>query len=433
MKFEITANTLAEKLNQLVKIIPTRNKRKHPVFQCVLIECVKQRGKHQQIRLTTTNGEIAITTHLNDLDKINLYEQGSVFVNARQLSNLCRTLGTQPLQFLFKDADSKLTLPKDPTGLVIKCQGDEYQLEHFSSESFLPVEKHNASDILTIPAKETLYSLLQCHKFTADSSIRFNLGVSQLLADENSMRFVTTDGHRLSLIEASLDNQLVVNKKTQLIPSLTMKTLISLLQKDYKHKTINVELELPKSEELDLKSNKGSKKPDDKKSKESNKQNLIVRCGDYLICENTPGYSFPDYKAILFKLESSVTFKRQLFLSKLKSLLLFVNRPHHTISLTFDIGKKEITLETINAYQAKGCVSIPIETSDNAKNLYLNFSGKYIMEFLQTADTEFMEMKFNPDKQDGSCPIEFRPVHTGNYKQIYVLMPMKTPKTEKMQ
>jgi DNA polymerase-3 subunit beta len=207
------------------------------------------------------------------------------------------------------------------------------------------------------------------------------------LEGKTFLRMVSTDGHRLSMIDKAIEN--LENVKINggvMIPKKGMAELSKLASEGG-------------SVHLGFKQN-----------------NCVARKEDSIIVIRLLESKFPDYSAVLpKKAKSLVKVKRESLLDGMKKMIILTSESYRGVKITLD--KNTIELVSINPDLGDAQESLEVEYK--GERLEAGFNARYFIDVLQNMDSETVEMGFI----DNSSPCVVRGEEDGGF--LGLVMPMR--------
>src|SRR6187549_1968897 len=181
-----------------------------PILANVLI-----RKTGTQIELTTSDLEIQVRTVAE------LGGDGSNFattVGARKLIDILRSM----------PADQVVTLSATQSKLTLAGGKSRFTLQTMPADDFpLVQESADFGPAFSVPQKALRGLIAQVHFAMAVHDIRYYLNGILFVAEGRSLTLVATDGHRLGLAQATLEND--IPKQEVILPRKTVLELARLL------------------------------------------------------------------------------------------------------------------------------------------------------------------------------------------------------------
>lgn len=184
-----------------------------PILSNVLLK--KENGK---IVFITTDLEIEIETHSQDVETLATQEFSAVTVSAKKLLDILRTF----------PANTEVSLTKLDNRLQVNAGKSRFSLQILSAEDFPRMAKEEVPEItLTLSQKEFKKLLHLVQYAVAQQDIRYYLNGLLLLVEGNYLKVIATDGHRLGYASTELENHW--ERKETIIPRKAVLELSKLL------------------------------------------------------------------------------------------------------------------------------------------------------------------------------------------------------------
>lgn len=366
MQFNINRDQFLKALTKIQGII----EKKHtvPILANVLIEAT-----NSQIIMTATDLEIGIKS-IYDADII---EAGKITISAKKLFEIIKELPNTDLNFN----------TKNNYWVEIKCEKSHFNLVGLSPDDFpkfpeIKSEKFSIdTNIFNEMIEKTIFSV-------SNDETKFNLTGIYIKSENNEVNFVSTDGHRLSLIKKEITG--IKNEKFTdgfILPKKGILELKKLIENS------DSEIELGISDNNFFVSNKQS--------------TLIMRMVDG---------DFPDYKRVIPEKGDNVAeIDRDKFFHALKRISVLSSEKSKGVKVS--VTKDLMTLSSSNPDlgDAKEEIDIIYEGND----ISIGFNARYIIDILQVIKTD----QVNLFLKDNISPGRISPIDDDNY--LTVIMPMR--------
>ncbi|MCB0794847.1 MAG: DNA polymerase III subunit beta [Flavobacteriales bacterium] len=341
MKFIVSSSSLLKQLQMLQGVLASNNTL--PILDNFLFEVD---GK--QLTLTASDLETTMTCTMS----VEAKDKGQVAIPARLLLDTLKAFPEQPLTF---SIDGK------HHGVEIISDQGKYKMTGFDGKEFpkSPVLEDPSS--MTIPAgtlaeaiNKTIFATGNDDRRPVMSGIYFEL-------DEESVRFVATDAHKLvrymrTDVSADRASSFIVPKK----PLNLLKNVLS---------TTNAEVTIGFNE------NNASFTFDD-----------IV-----LVCRLIDG-KYPNYEAVIPKKNpNKLTIDRGSFLSSIRRVSIFSNKTTHQVRLSISGSQLTISAEDLDfANEANEKLTCAYEGED----MTIGFNSRFVMDMLNnlSSDEVILEM-----------------------------------------
>lgn len=217
MKLSITKSELVRALSRVQSIVEKRNSM--PILSSALLEATRD-GAGGVLRISATDLEVGISaTH-----PVDVTTAGSVTVGARKLHEIVRELAEEPIA-LETTANSYLEIRCGRSRFVLAgAAGEEYPtLPSATPERSVRVQ----AAVLSSMIDRTIYA-------ASSDETRYNLnGVYlEVLEQEQKLRMVATDGHRLAYADRAIGEDVSSMASGVIIPRKGMGELKRLVDED---------------------------------------------------------------------------------------------------------------------------------------------------------------------------------------------------------
>ncbi|SHJ50213.1 DNA polymerase III, beta subunit [Malonomonas rubra DSM 5091] len=370
MQFHISKETFLKGLTKVQGIIEKRHT--IPILANVLIE-----AKNNEIIITATDLEVGIKSNYN----ADVITEGKVTVSAKKLFEIIKELPNKTIKFT----------SKSNFWVEITCEKSIFNLVGLSPDEFpkFPDLSNNLSKINTEIFKEmidkTIFSV-------SNDETKFNLtGIfikSEVDELKNNMAFVSTDGHRLSMIERNLSSKLDDKFKDGFIlPKKGINEIRKMI--DGTEEEINIGIS------------------DNNFSVSTDATKLIMRMVDG---------DFPDYKRVVpEKTTNSAVIDRELFLHSLRRISVLSSEKSKGVKI--NLSNDCLTLYSSNP--DIGDAKEELDVVYTGAEISIGFNAKYIIDILQSIDKENVILFL----KDNISPGLIQPENDEDY--LAVIMPMR--------
>lgn len=268
-----------------------------------------------------------------------------------------------------------------------------YNLAGMDSKEFPDFPEYDEERVTEIPG-ELVVDLIEKTIFSVanEGESQFNLTGALLECEErngiNFLRMVSSDGHRLSLMERELPKEinLAINKKT-LIPKKGLSEIKKIAESA---DTVSLSIE-------------------DKQA--------VVKTEDAILIIRLLNGDFPDYQGIIGIIEENnvINVDRIRLMNSMKRMNLFTEDRFNVVNIKVDNGKMTLFSQSADIGNAMDEISITY-TGDE---LSLYFNGKYFIETLQVLSADKVNLYISSEKSP--CFIK----SNDDAGFVSVIMPMK--------
>lgn len=371
MKFKAEKKDLLSLLAKTQNVVEKRNTM--PILVNVLLDM-----KDNQLKVFATDLEVSLTDEIS----VEGQEEGKIAVNAKNLFDIIKELDDQAIQ-LTTNENNWLEIKQGKSVFnIIGINSDEYPMfPTFSTNSFTSLD----SKLFLEMIEKTIYSV-------SNDETRYHLnGVyfeNQKNGSGSQFRMVATDGHRLSLVDRSVEINAEMNfDKGIIVPRKGLNEIRKILE------VVDGQFEM---------AIEGSQ--------------LIIRNGSTVLMVRLIEGKYPNYQQLIPKnLKQVAHVDKERLSSSLKRVSLLSNQKSKGITLSLTQGRLEISSNNPELGDAKEELEIDYKGDD----MKIGFNAKYIMDILNSCDDDQVNIELN----DQLSPGLLRPKSDQNY--TCVVMPMR--------
>ncbi len=363
MKIIFPKPSLLNGINIVLKAVSSKTTM--PILECILIN-----AEDTNIKLTANDMELGIETTIEG----NILEKGKIAINAKLFSEIIRKL-----------PDNDITIETDEKFLLtISCEKSKFRIPGQSGEefSYLPdIEKNSYVCLSQFALKEVIRQTI----FSISANDVNKIMTGELFEiNENTMRVVALDGHRISIRNVVLKD--VYPNQKVIVPGKTLSEVSKILSGDV---------------DQDV---------------------CIFFTGNHICFEfdNTivvsrliEGEYFRVNQMLSDNYETKVTINKKELLSSLeRSVLLVRENDNKPIVLNFEDEKIEISLNS-----SIGSMREDMPVQKQGKDLMIGFNPRYVIDALRVIDDEEIDLYMTNAK--APCFIKDE---KGSY--IYLILPV---------
>ena len=333
------------------------------------------------IELISTDLEVAIKKNV----AAEILSPGSLTLPSKILYEIVRESGSDNIKIE----------EKDKNWARIKTGSSIYNLAGTSSEEYPKFPEYNEESLISLPC-EIIRELIDKTIFSAAQERESNYTLTGILLEKENkeegtsfLKMVSSDGHRLSIMEKELDNESknISIEKNTLIPRKGVSEIKKVCegQKNF--------------------------------SLGADKKQLVIQTKNSLMIVRLMNGEFPDYKSIVKVIEKDnvIEIDRNKFLDSLKRTNLFSEDTFNAIQLTVEDNQLILSSQNMDFGNAKDEMAINY-TGDP---LDLGFNCRYFIDTLQVMRSENIKAYVNSDQSP--CLIE----GDDDLGFISIIMPMK--------
>lgn len=365
MNITIKRETLLKPLQMVSGVIEKRQTL--PVLSNVLVEV-----SEDNLSLTGTDLEVEMIATA----KIDSSSAGEVTIPAKKFMDICRALP--------EDADVKII--QDGERITVRSGKSRFTLSTLPASEFPNIDAINAIMSFSVTQNE-LKQLIDNTAFSmAQQDVRYYLNGLMLSVDENMIRTVATDGHRLAVSE--LEKSTGVNNSQQIIlPRKGVLELARLL--DNSDNEVNIQI---------------------------SSNHIRITMNELTYTSKLIDGKFPDYNRVIPKNNDKIIHAdKSLLRQSLSRASILSNEKYRGIRLTLESNLLKATAHNPELEEAEE--EIAVEYS--GEGLEIGFNVNYLLDALAAIDSDQVEVELSDS--NSSCLIHA----VGDISSRYVVMPMR--------
>lgn len=392
MEFKIEQSALKEELAFVQGIV--EKKSTIPVLSNILIESVGE----NTIRIIGTDLDVTIRCEAD----AEIIEGGSMCIQARKIFDVVRLL-----------PDTKLHFKKDENDWVKLTAGNsKYRFAGVSRDQFpeVPVFK---SAPLALPASIFNHFIVNTSFAITNEQSRFTLSGAKFMIEDGTARMVTTDGHRLALIEKKIDT-LSGESMDCLIPK---KALIELVK-------------------ISRGTGAGVSFGEDQ-------NHIYFEVENRLLITRKLSGTFPNYEMVIPKgNDKRAEFNSNEFKDAVARVSLMADERTRSVRLTIKENEIEVTAHS----SEEGEAVERIEADYSGEETVIGFNAQYLQDFLSVAsnaETDAVEVQKETEgekvkvRESGGAPrvsfefkdsngqVQMKVAGESDYDYQYIVMPLR--------
>lgn len=327
------------------------------------------------------NGILSITASDSEVEMVgtcqaDIIEEGEITLPARKFFDICRALPDGAI-INFSEEENKC---------LIQAGKSKFSLATLPGKEFPLIENIETYDSLTLETTVFKRLLAQSAFCMAVQDVRYFLNGLLFEIDDNKIRCVAADGHRLALSETDFDNDNNVNKQL-LIPR---KGVLE-LQKLIRDKETNIKINVGK-----------------------NHINFI--CDTISLTSKLIDGNFPDYQTVIpLNMEKTLVTNKALLKSALQRVSILSNEQYKGVKLNISNNSMQIIGHNPEQEQAEETIEIQSDIED----IRTGFNVTYLLDALNAIDGD--DIMFNFKDALSSCLIK----HPADNSCRLVIMPIR--------
>jgi DNA polymerase III subunit beta len=344
-----------------------------PILSNVLIRKVGS-----VVSFVSTDIEIQITSH-SEIGQAG--ENASITVSARKLLDILRALPN----------DSEVTVALASRKLTITQNKVRFNLQTLSADEFPTVKQPEQINARITMTQRSLRGLMHAVHFAmAQQDIRYYLNGLLLVVDQNHLRAVATDGHRLafnSISEISVTEKTTEDKIELIVPRKAIIELQKLLQDN-----------------------------DDPVHVEFSSNQVKFHLGTIEILSKLIEGKFPDYQRVIPKNHTKhIQIAREIFHGALSRAAILTSEKFKGVRLT--LAEHALKISSTNAEQEEAIEEL--EVAYEHEPLDIGFNVQYLIDVLSNQKSQYILLSL----QDTNSSALISTPEDSEFK--YVVMPMR--------
>ncbi len=372
MKFRIDKTEFLKGLQKTQGIVEKRTTM--PILSNLLL-----RAGDGGIEIFATDLEVGVKDFIN----ADIIEEGGITTGAKKLYEIVRELPEDLIEINTheeKEEKLKIRSGKAVFNLIGTPEEDFPSFPEYSKEDVFNIAPQTLSDMI----EKTIFSI-------STDETRYNIsGVyieTEGLENGNLLKMVSTDGHRLSLINKEIED--INNLKGGVI---IPKKGVYELRKIIADNDIPVNICITEN-------------------------NIIFRQDTTVLAIRLIDGEFPDYKQIVPQgNDKRCIINKDIFLSVLKRISILSTERSKGIKLS--LFKDRMVISSNNPDLGEAEEDIDIEY--NNEEMEIGFNARYLIEPLSIIDGEQVSIEI----KDNVSPVVLKPL-TGSDESLFIIMPMR--------
>ena len=328
MRFSLQREVLLKPLAQVVNVVERRQTL--PVLANLLVKV-----RAGELSLTGTDLEVEMIARTSVEDA----QDGEITIPARKLFEIVRALPD----------GSKVTVSQSGDKVSVQAGRSRFSLASLPANDFPSVDEAEATERVNVP-EAALKELIERTAFAmAQQDVRYYLNGLLFDLRDGVLRCVATDGHRLALCEATLEDA-TGNKRQIIVPRKGVQELQRLLEGGDR----TLELELGRS-------------------------HIRVKRDDVTFTSKLIDGKFPDYEAVIpIGADREVKIEREVFRAALQRASILSNEKYRGVRVEASPGQLKISAHNPEQEEAQE----EIEAETHVDGLAIGFNVNYLLDAL---------------------------------------------------
>lgn len=365
MRFSLQREVLLKPLAQVVNVVERRQTL--PVLANLLVQV---RGG--QLSLTGTDLEVEMVAR----NAVEDAQDGETTIPARKLFEIVRALPD----------GSKVMVSQTSDKVIVQAGRSRFTLASLPANDFPSIDEVEATERVNVP-EAALKELIERTAFAmAQQDVRYYLNGLLFDLRDQSLRCVATDGHRLAMCEAPLENG-AQTKRQIIVPRKGVQELQRLLEGGDR----NLELEVGRN-------------------------HLRVKRDDVTFTSKLIDGRFPDYEAVIpIGADREVKVDREAFRASLQRAAILSNEKYRGVRVEISPGQLRINAHNPEQEEAQE----EIEAETQVDGLAIGFNVNYLLDALSALRDDQVVLML----RDANSSTLVR--EAGNDRCRHVVMPLR--------
>ena len=369
MNFTIEKEVFLKGLARIQGIVEKRNT--IPVLSNVLLE-----GTDGELCLTATDLEVGMQSTY----PAKIRKPGKITVSAKKLYEIIKELPDNEISFN----------AKENCWIEVQCGKALFNIVGLSADEFPNFPKPDKTDFIDLKSSLCKEMIEKTFFAVSQDESKYNLNgiFCQVQEDTNQLRLVATDGHRLSMIDKTIE-------KTE-------------------NEQLNRGVILPRKGILELK--KLAEEGEGNLQLGFMDNNAVVSKDQTVIIMRLVDGEFPDYGRVIPKTnEQKASIAVDPFLHALRRMIIVSSEKSRGVKMNL----KENLLEVSSSNPELGDAREELDIEYQGPELSVGFNARYLLDILQVQDQE----RINIILKDNLSPGLIKPADEDGY--LAVIMPMR--------
>ena len=340
MKIVCSKSNLAKGVGIVSKAVPSKTTM--PILECILID-----ASTDVIKLTANDMELGIETRIDG----EIIERGIIALNAKIFSEIVRKL-----------PDNDIVIETDFTNqTIITCEKAKFNIAAQSGEDFSYLPIIEKEDFITV-SEFTLKEVIRQTIFSiADNDTNKMMTGELFEIQDNTLRVVSLDGHRISIRKIDLKDS--YGQRKVIVPGKTLQEISKIISGEAE-KTVDISF---------------------------TKNHIVFEFDNTIVVSRLiEGDYFKIDQMLSSDYETKVKINKKEFLDCIDRATLLIKEGDKK-PIIINIGEFSMELKIKSQI---GSMNEEIEISKEGKDLMIGFNPKFLIDALRVIDDEEVELYF---------------------------------------
>ncbi len=370
MELVVPRNDLLRELQLFQGIVERKNT--IPILANVLME-----ANGAEVRLLATDLEVGLRSKC----PASVAKDGALTLPAKKFYEIVKAL-----------PETDVRIEEDKNGVKVAADRFDSRMQTLPREDFPTLPETSGTVTATLPRAALSQMVAKTQFAITGEDTRYFLNGALFVLGPDKMSLVSTDGHRLALINVPREKSPGTADADEVKVILPKKTLLELGR-------------LLTEGDQDIRY-------------ERQENHLFFDIGGRILISRMIDGQFPAYERVLPKgNDKRVEFERERITNAVRRVALLSNERSRAVKLAFESGKVEVASQSPEFGEAREV--LPAEYAGPA--LQICFNAQYIIDFLGVVETDQIAMEL----KDEVSQAVMKPVGAEGYDYTYVVMPMR--------
>ncbi|MDX2255479.1 MAG: DNA polymerase III subunit beta, partial [Pseudanabaenaceae cyanobacterium bins.39] len=276
---------------------------------------------------------------------------------------------------------------------TITSLSGQYQVRGMGADEFPELPEVSEGKVATLPVAALIEGLQGTLFSSSTEETKQILTGVHLSLRQETLEFAATDGHRLSVVETSRQDEAIEGDETELEVTIPAKTLRELERM----------LAIGQASAISVHFDPGQ---------------AVFEWADQRLTSRLLEGQYPNYRQLIPRqFERQITVDRRLFLGSLERISVLADARNNVVKLSMDTDNQEVALSVDAQDVGMGREKLPAQISGDS--LDVAFNVKYLMDGLKAIDATEVQLQLNT----ATSPVILTPL--GAVKMTYLVMPVQ--------
>ncbi len=326
----------------------------------------------QSLKIVATDLQIGVCSTV----QTDIHSEGDITVSAKKLFDIVKEL----------DADSDVELRTEASFMEIKSGRSKFRLSTLPAIDYPGIPEQDTDFSIRIDGKD-LAAMIGATSFSmsTDETRKYLTGTLFEISPEQGLQLVATDGHRMALVAARLDQG--VEHCHAIVPRKTVAEIKKICDEVQGQVTLSL-----------------------------GKRQVRLDAGEHSLTSKVIDARFPVYQDVIPSGNSEEAVVDRIRMDQiLRRSMIVANEFTHDVRLQFTAGGIQVSAHNTEQEQAEEFV----DADYSGREISIGFNGRYLRDVLGAVQTERVRIQF----RDELSPVLM--LEEDSEASKYVVMPMR--------